>query len=66
MTIKGNISIQVRLRSGEVVNAFQNFHSKCFDICHNGNEYINLPISWLNDDETCFTDPHTKIEYYVV
>jgi hypothetical protein len=52
MTIKGNISIQVRLRSGEVVNAFQNFHSKCFDICHNGNEYINLPISWLNEDET--------------
>lgn len=65
MSIKENISIQIRLESGDVVNAFQNFYSRVFDICYNDN-YINLPITWLNDDETCFTDPITKKNYYVV
>lgn len=64
--IKNEISIQIRLRSGEIVNAFQNFYSRCFEICHNGNEYINLPIIWLNDDESCFIDPITKRIYTVV
>lgn len=65
MSIKNNISIIIRLSNGDEVNAFQNFYSKVFDIYHNG-EFINLPISWLNEDETCFIDPHLKIKYYVV
>jgi len=66
MNIKHEISIQIRLESGKIVNAFQNFYSRCFEICHNGNEYINLPISWLNNEETFFRDPITKRIYTVV